>query len=280
MRLLFLLLWRNNFTLLFLLLQGLCIYLLVNNNRFQKASVLNATNKVVTTVDEGVSYVQEYIHLRENNTALANENAQLRARLEEARYISDTTHSIVYDSSYRQQYTFINARVINNSVNRRNNYLTLSVGSAQGVKPEMGVITSNGVVGIVNHVSEHFCTVMSLLHKETSLSCMIRNNRFFGSLKWEGGDPGYVVLKEIDKTVPVSKGDTIVTTSFSKMFPANVLIGTVSEARVEPGSPFHSIRIKLAMRFDNLSHVYVVNNLMKAEQDSIEANNQPKEGER
>lgn len=280
MRALFLLLWRNNFTLLFLLLQVLCVYLLIQNNRFQKASALNATNEVVTTVNEGVSYVQEYIHLRENNNALAAENALLRAKLEEARYRSDTTHVTVNDSTYLQKYTFIQARVINNSVNRRNNYLTLNVGSAAGIQPEMGVITSNGVVGIVNHVSEHFCTVMSLLHKETSLSCMIRNNRFFGSLKWDGGSPGYVVLKEIDKTVPVQKGDTIVTTSFSKMFPANVLIGTVSEARIEPGSPFYTIRVKLAMRFDNLSHVYVVKNLMKKEQSELEAKNKAKEDER
>jgi rod shape-determining protein MreC len=154
MRLLFLLLWRNNFTILFILLEFLCIYLLIENNKYQNASVLNATNAVVTKTMEGVSYVREYIHLRENNQYLADENARLRSMLKDASYQSDTAQTRVEDTVFRQQYTFITAKVINNTINRRNNYLTLNRGKMQGIGPEMGVITSNGVVGIVKQVSE------------------------------------------------------------------------------------------------------------------------------
>ncbi len=279
MRLLFLLLWRNNVTLLFILLQSICIYLIIRNNRFQQASVLNATNKVVTTTMEGVNYVREYIHLRDNNNLLAEENAKLRAMLVDARYTSDSSWTGIRDTLTRQQYTYLDAKVINNSISHRNNFITLNKGRLQGVKPEMGVITDKGVVGIVNHVSDHYCTVMSLLHKETNVSAMIKRNHFFGSLKWEGNNPDYAYLNEIDKTVPVKVGDTIVTTAFSAVFPANIMIGKVAATLTEPGSPFFKIKVKLSMRFSNLSHVYIVNNLLKEEQLQLESINKPKEEE-
>jgi rod shape-determining protein MreC len=279
MRLLFLLLWRNNFTLLFILLQAFCIYLIIRNNRFQQASAFNATNAVVTTTMEGVNYVKDYIHLREVNTVLSEENARLRTLLQEAKYVDDSTTRQAQDTVALQQYIYLPAHVVNNAVNHRNNFITLNRGSLQGVKPEMAVITSNGVVGIVNHVSEHYCTVMSLLHKEIKISAKIRRNGFFGSLTWDGEDPAYVTLNEIDKTVPVQKGDTIVTTSFSDYFPANIMIGTVTENKIEPGSPFYKIRVKLSMSFKNLSHVYIVKSLLKEEQQTLESANKPKEDE-
>ncbi len=226
---------------------------------------------------EAVSYVKEYIHLRENNENLAKENSALRGMLRDAYYVSDSTRVRVADSVHFQQYSFITAKVINNSVNHRNNYLTLNRGRLQGVKPEMGVITSNGVVGIVRQVSDHYCTVMSLLHKETLVSAMIKRNKFFGPLSWDGEDPSIAVLKEIDKAVPVQIGDTIVTTSFSSIFPAGIMIGKIVEDKVNPGSNSHLIRVKLSTRFDNLSYVSIVDNLMKDEQRELEATNKPED---
>jgi rod shape-determining protein MreC len=279
MRLLFLLLWRNNFTLLFVLLQIFCFYLIAKNNRFQQASVLNATNQVVTSTMEVVNYVKEYIHLRDNNTSLAEENARLRTMLTENKYELDSVYSRVKDSINLQQYEYITANVINNSLHHRNNFITLNKGSLQGVKPEMGVIGPKGIVGIVNHVSEHYCTVMSLLHKESSSSVMIKRNKFFGSLKWDGENPNYMYLNEIDKTVPIVKGDSIVTTAFSTTYPSGIFIGRVVDFQVEPGSPFYKIKVRLAMNFNGLSHVYVVRNLMKKEQRSLEELNKAKEDE-
>ena len=178
MRLLFLLLWRNNFTLFFILLQAFCIYLLVRNSRFQQASILNATNKVVTTTSEGVQYVKDYIHLRDYNNALTEENARLRGLLKDAYYREDSTTVFVNDTIGFQQYSYLPAHVVNNSIHHRNNFITLNKGTSEGVQPDMAVITSNGVVGIVNHVSEHYCTVMSLLHKDFKLSAMIQRSSF------------------------------------------------------------------------------------------------------
>lgn len=273
MKLLFLLIWRNNFTLLFVLLQSFCIYLIINNNYYQHASFLNATNTVVTEVMEGYSYVKEYIHLRDNNENLAKENGALRELLNEAKYNLDSSKVAINDSLNFQQYKYITGKVINNSINHRNNYLTINKGALQGVKPEMGVITSNGVVGIVKQVSDHYCTVMSFLHKDTRISGMIQRNKFFGSLVWDGADPTIATLNEIDKTVPVQKGDTIITTAYSAIFPAGIMLGKVIEAKLNPGSNFHQIKVKLSTRFDNLSYVYIVDNLMKNEQRELESNN-------
>ena len=274
MRLLFLLLWRNNFTILFLLLQGVCVYLLIENTYFQKATILNATNAGVATAMQGVSYVKEYISLRDNNEQLAAENARLRTSLNESLYNNTLQTETVKDTIRLQQYSYIVAKVINNSINHRNNYLTLDRGSNQGIQPEMGVINSQGVVGIVKQVSNHFCTVMSLLHKDTRISAMIKRNKFFGSLTWDGNNPTIAILNEIDKTVPVLKGDTIVTTSYSSIFPAGIMIGTVLEAKQNPGFNFHQITVKLSTRFDDLTNVYVIDNLLKNEQKKLESANQ------
>lgn len=270
MRLLFLALWRNNFTLLFLILLSFCFYLLVKNSKFQQASILNASNTTIANVMQGVSFVREYMHLKEYNEKLAMENVMLQNQLKSSMYPVNFKRDFVKDTLYIQQYSYITAKVISNSINKRNNYLTLDKGSDQGIKPEMGVITANGVVGIVKQVSPHFCTVMSVLHKDTRISAKFRKNEFFGSLVWNGEDPNYATLKEIDKTVPVKKGDTIVTTSFSSVYPSGLLIGIVSDAERESGSNFHSIKVKLSASLNNLNYVYVVDNLLKNEKRELE----------
>ena len=253
-----------------MLLEGLSFYLLVRNNNFHNASVLNSANKVTANIYESVNYVREYIHLKTNNESLARENAQLRSRLPDAFYDISRTETTVSDTLLRQQYTYITARVINNSVNRRNNYLTLDKGSVHGIEPEMGVVASSGVIGIVKDVSPHFCTVMSLLHKDTRISTRLKKNNFFGSLEWDGTNPTEATLRQITTSTRVAKGDTLVTTSYSTIFPRDILVGTVKDYYVKPGESFYTIRVALASDFRSLSFVYIVNNVFKKEQRQLE----------
>lgn len=278
MRLLFLLIWRNNFTLFFILLQALCIFLLFRNNRFQQASAFNATNALVTSTMETVNGVREYIHLKDNNRELALENARLRSEMAASLYVSDSGWNKVSDTLTFQQFSFLQARIVNNSINKRNNYITLDRGSLHGIEPEMGVITDNGVIGIVQQVSEHYSTVISLLNEKSNISAMIKRNKFFGSLRWDGADPSFATLYEIDKTVPIVKGDSVVTTTFSAIFPAGIFIGKVESVAVEAGSPFYKIRVKLDVQFGRVTHVYVVRNLLKGEQRTLEAASQTNNG--
>ena len=270
MRLLFLLLWRNNFTLLFALLLSFCFYLLVVNSKFQSASVLNASNAVVANVEGGMNYVKEYVNLKAYNEQLAKENTRLLNILNASVYNKLSRRDSIKDTLYLQQYIYINAKVINNSVNKRNNYITLDKGSMQGIKPEMGVITGSGLVGIIKQVSPHFCTVMSVLHKDTRISAKFKKNEFFGSLVWNGEDPHFATLKEIDKTVPVKKGDTIITTTFSAVYPSGIMVGTVESSELESGSNFHNIKVKLSTSFNNLNYVYIIDHLLKNEQHVLE----------
>ncbi len=271
MKSLFLLLWKHNFTLLFLLLWSLCFFLIVKNNNFQQVSVFNSTNRAVASVMEMVNYVKEYINLKENNASLAHENANLKGLMPETWYDNRSLRTIIDDTAKSQKYTFITARVVNNSVNRRNNYMTLDRGSLQGVEKDMGVISSAGVVGIVKDVSPHYCTVMSVLHKNTRISTRFKNSNFFGSLVWDGNDYRFATLLEIARHVRFKDGDTLVTTSYSTVYPEGVMIGTVDKSELDAGGNFYNITVHLSTQFGNLSHVYIVNNLHKLEQKELES---------
>lgn len=270
MKNLFILLWRNNFTLLFLLFFSLSIYLVILNNNFQQVAFLNSTNRVTASILNVVNSVNSYLSLREINADLANENAILKSRLPENYYDLSSGPTTVNDSLLKQQYTFLEARVVSNSVNRRSNYLTLDKGTIHGVKKDMGVISSRGVVGIVKDVSPHYCTVMSLLHKNSRISTRFRKNHYFGSLVWEGMSSREATLQDIARHVKFSKGDTLVTTTFSAIFPEGIMVGTVKESEVRKGDNFFRITVSLSVNFGNLSHVYIVNNLLKEEQQSLE----------
>ncbi len=269
MRNLFILLWKYNFFILFLLIESFCAYLIVQNDNFQHASFINSTNKVAANVHETVSDITDYINLRTTNDALSRENAGLRTMMPDVFYMDSVQKKLANDSAYKQQYTFMTAKVINNSTNRRNNYLTLNKGSSQGVMPEMGVVTTQGIVGIVKDVSEHFCSVISVLHKDSRISTKIKKNGYIGSLVWEGYNAGYATLKDIPKHVKLAVGDSLVTSSFSAIFPEGIMIGVIEKYDSKPGD-FYVIDVKLATDFSNLSYVYIVTNVLKEEQKKLE----------
>jgi len=270
MRNLFVILWKYNFFILFLLIEIFCSYLIVQNNNFQHASFVNSSNKVAANVQAVVSDITDYIHLRTINDALARENAGFHSVMPDIFYIDSVQKKLMRDSTYKQQYTFMPAKVINNSTNRRNNYLTLNKGSDQDVKPEMGIVSSEGIVGIVKDVSPHFCTVMSILHKDSHISTKIKKSGYIGSLMWEGTNAEYAVLKDIPKHVKLAKGDTLITSSFSSIFPEGIMIGTINTFDPKSGDNFYSIQVKLSTDFSNLSYVYIVTNVLKEEQKKLE----------
>lgn len=271
MRNLFLFLWRNNFFLLFLLLETVCVMLMVKNSKYQNASILNSTNKVTSAVYESVNSVTQYLSLKENNQMLSDENARLKALIPASLYDTAVVRGIKNDTAFNVQYTFINAKVINNSTNRRNNYLTLDKGTFAGIKSEMGVISSNGIVGIVKDVSPHYCTVTSFLHTESKVSVRFKNNSYNGSMVWEADDAyNESTVIDIPRHVQFKVGDTLVTTTYSPYYPEGVMIGTVTGSSIKPGSNSYTINVRLSTNFNTISHVYIVNNLLKQERKLLE----------
>ena len=262
--------WRNYFFFMFLLLEALCVYLVVQNNYFQRASFVNSSNQVSAKILKTSADVEEYFFLKSENEKLARENAELRSRslVSFARIVDDKY--LVKDTTYRQKYTYTSCKVVNNSTNRRNNFLTLDKGAKQGVKNNMAVITSTGVVGQVKDVSDNFCTVMSVLNSKTTISSKIKKDGSYGPLTWDGEDFRYATLHDIPTHVQLKKGDTIVTSAYSRTFPENIMVGYVESFERRSGEYFFTVKVKLSTEFKKVSHVYIVTNMMKDEQEELE----------
>jgi rod shape-determining protein MreC len=214
-----------------------------------------------------VSSITQYLNLKNSNRDLATQNAQLKTML--AAYTDEPI------PEYRNQdsaakYVFYAARVVNNSFTRRNNYMTINLGSLDNIKPEMGVIGPNGIAGQVKDVSPHYATVISLLHKNSKISAGFKNSRFFGSLSWPGMSHREALLSDIARHVKFSVGDTIVTTAYSALFPEGIMVGTVKDFEARDGSSFYSITVKLSTDFSNLHYVYVVENKHQEEIKNLE----------
>jgi rod shape-determining protein MreC len=270
MRNLVVFIWKHYFFFSFLLLETFCIYLLVQNNYFQRATFINSSNQLSANVLETSTNVKHYFNLKTENEKLAKENAELRSHSLISFSMLVNREYTVKDTVYRQKYGFTSAKVVNNSTNRRNNFITLDKGSKQGIEKDMGVITSSGVVGHVQNVSENFCTVMSILHSKTIVNSKIKKDGSYGPLSWDGDDYRYATLNDIPTHVHLVPGDTIVTSAYSKAFPENIMIGTVESFERESGKYFYTVKVKLSTDFKKLTYVYIVNNMYKEEQEVLE----------
>jgi rod shape-determining protein MreC len=278
MRNLFAFIYRFRAFLIFVLLEALCIFLIVRYNTYQGAAVFNSANTYVGQVLEFQSGITDYFRLAAVNGTLAQENAQLRQQLMHYRletdsvntYQLDTTFYAPSDAAKAEPFILHAGRVINNSVRRTNNYLTLAIGSQDGVRPGMGVIAPNGAVGRVKTVSRHYSTVTSLLHSQLLVSAKIKKDNTFGTIKWAGGDYRTALLDYIPLHIKPVKGDTILTSGYNTVFPEGIMIGTISSVAKEADKSFYTIRVKLAVDFAQLSYVYVVENPRREEQDSLE----------
>ncbi|MCE3278457.1 MAG: hypothetical protein K0S44_648 [Bacteroidetes bacterium] len=270
MRNLLLFIWKNYFFFLFLLLESYCIYLVVQNNYYQHASFINSSNNLSASVLKTSHSVQDYFYLKDVNELLAKENAELRSRLKESYSIVVNDWKEVGDTVMRQKYTYTSAKVVNNSTNRRNNFLTLDKGSKQGIEKDMAVITNAGIVGQVKDVSENYCTVKSMLHSQSIVSAKIKKDGSYGPLTWDGKNSEFVTLSDIPTHVRLKAGDTIVTSAYSITFPENISIGTVDTFARKSGEYFFTVKVRLLTDFKKLTHVYIVDNKLKKEQQELE----------
>ncbi len=252
-------------------METFCIYLIVQNNYYQRATFINSSNQLSANVLEASTNIKQYFYLKTENENLSKENAELHSHSFAAFSMIVNDHYTVKDTTYHQKYTYTSAKVVNVSTNRRNNFLTLDKGSKQGIKNNMAVITSTGVVGQVKDVSENFCTVMSLLHSKTTISSKIKKDGSYGPLSWDGSDYSSATLNDIPTHVRLMKGDTIVTSAYSLTFPENIMIGTVESFERESGKYFYTVKVKLSTNFKKLTYVYIVNNMLKGEQEELES---------
>jgi rod shape-determining protein MreC len=260
---------RYNNLILFVILEGIAFYFLAAGNNYQNAIVLNGIRNRVQRIEERINTTRTYLSLREINAGLAAENVALKNRIAQLDNRGNRLFFSVSDSVFKQQYKYTSAEVINNSVNRQNNYFTVNKGVKQGLKVDMAVTFQNNVAGIIVSCSENYSVAMSVLNLDFRLSSRIKRNGYFGSLTWDGRNPRYAILGEIPQHVSVSIGDTIVTTGYSAIFPEGVLVGTVSDYE-KRGGDFYKITVLLATDFKKMQYVDIIGNLKRTEELQLE----------
>jgi rod shape-determining protein MreC len=247
---------KNSNRLLFLLLLVFSLFLTIQSHSYHKSRIISSANFLSGGVYDKINNVSEYFSLRTQNDALAQENAKLRSILFNAK---DTASISKSDSIKGLHPTdIIVSKVIHNSYNTYENYLTLNSGSVQGVRPDMGVVNSLGIVGIVDDTSPGYATVVSILNTKSQINAKIKKSNHFGSLVWNGKSTGFVQLIDIPRLAAIKKGDTIVTGGQSVIFPENLNIGTIDKIYVDNETNYYTLNIKLFNDMTNLGHVYII----------------------
>ena len=276
MRALFNFLVKHNDWFLFLLLEGISLVLLVRFNNYQSATFFTSAGSMAGRVYSMFMDANRYFHLKtENdgllaqNVALTRELSQLKEQLTELRN-SETLLNDSLVKSIDSGYRFLTANIINNSLNSVNNFITLNKGSDDGVRPEMGVFNSDGIVGVVYLTSKNRSIVIPLLNSKSSISCRVKGSESFCSLSWDGGDTRYSNLIDLPRYAQFEKGDTVVTSGFSSIFPGDLPVGTVERIEDSADGMFYTVRVKLFVDFSRLTSVFIVGNDDYEEQSQLE----------
>ena len=255
---------------LFVVLELACVYLIVQNNHFQRARFFSSSGYLSAGLLDARHGLTSFLNLKDANQTLIEEQKMLLKKVynrpveppDSCAFESDIPIDslIVNEDSilYLDRYAFIPATVIAKSTNRLHNYFTIDRGSNSGIEPEMGVITGSGVVGLVKSVSNQYATVMTILHKKMRLSAKIQRNNYFGSISWDGQDPFYAQLNDIPVNVLVKEGDTIITSGYSSFFPNKIPIGVVENVDLPTGNNFQKIEVKLLPVFGEIEYVFAV----------------------
>ncbi|MEJ2003702.1 MAG: rod shape-determining protein MreC [Cyclobacteriaceae bacterium] len=279
MQRLFLFLYQQRAFLIFIFLEVLCVWLIVQNNRYQGARFFNSSNKLVAGMMQTSRGVSEYFKLGEVNEQLAAENARLKKELQQiSQSMYPLDRSRLRDQQYLNQFDYLPAKVINNSTRRFTNFITIDRGEKDGVNPDMAVINSNGVVGKVKSVSERFSVITSILHTDMRISSKIKRTGDLCTTQWDGTDPYIANLAFVPRHVKPMVGDTVVTSGYNAIFPENIPVGIISDVQLQDNSPWYDIDLALSADLNEISYVYLVRNDLRTEIDSLEMESGVKEG--
>lgn len=261
---------KNSTRLLFLLLLIFSLFLTVQTHSYHKSKLLHSANFVSGSIYEKTNSLTEYLHLKDENNRLAEENARLKQILYNSEIIVDSTFALNPNVRIARDFKLFQAKIIRNSYHKKNNYLTIKGGKENGVEKDMGVINSNGVIGIVENVSKNYATIQSILNTHTRISAKVSNSNHFGTIRWDGKNTGFVQLIDIPKLAVLRKGDSIVTGGISTIFPENVPIGTVDKVFTSKNSNFYTINVRLFNDMTSIGSVYLIENINMAEINQLE----------
>ena len=266
---------KYNYWFLFVILEVASFVLLFRFNNYQQSAYFTSANTVVGAVYEVSGGISSYFHLKSVNEDLLDRNMLLEEQinnlekaLKERQLDSIAVNSI--RKMPQKDYQLFKARVIKNSLNLADNYITLDKGSSSGIHSEMGVVDGNGIVGIVYETSPSYSVVISVLNSKSNISCKIVGSDYFGYLKWEHGDSRYAYLKDLPRHAEFNLGDTVVTSGYSTVFPEGIMIGTVDDMADSNDGLSYLLKVKLATDFGKVSEVRVIARNGQQEQKELE----------
>ncbi len=249
--------------------------MIVKNQGYQKSVFLSSSNSMVSGMYEWSNSVVEFFKLRAANDNLSEENTSLKNQVIKLENKLSTLKpqakdSIRFHIPPEMEYEFISAKVISCTTNKIQNYITLNKGARDGIKPDMGVVSDEGVVGIVKTVSKKFSVVIPILNPKIEISCKFKRNNYSGGLLWSGEDYRYANLTDIARHVEFSLGDTLITSGLTNTFPEGIPVGYIEDFKIKESDAYYKIKVKLSVNFRTLSHVKVINYLNYNEQKELE----------
>lgn len=264
---------------LFVALEIICFILIARSKTLQGDDIVSSANTVVGIVYRKKSDMLYYFSLGRINDSLTNENIRLRKLVDRYKTVDTLKDSLVSrsftsnDTSIHvvkyANYIYRTARVINNSVDGINNYITINRGSSDGIRKDMAVISGTGLVGRVVNVSPHFANILSILSSKQQVSAKLKDGTFKSTV-WDNEKPEYFIMKDMPPEVKIHRGDSVFTTSFGNTFPSDVLIGTISKVQINKKNGKQQLYLIPATNFRKLDFVYVLENTLREEQKQVE----------
>lgn len=263
---------RNKTFLMFMLLFGLSLALTIQNHSYHRSKFLHSANLISGSLFKTRFGITQYFGLIKDNQLLLEENKNLRNQLlkQPQSQVVSTRDSVDISSNY----VVYTAQVYKNSYALNNNYLTISKGSADGIKQDFGVFTSKGIIGIIDATTQNYARVQSVLNTISRINAQLKNSSHIGSLKWNAKSPKIVQMVDVSKFAQVKIGDTVMTGGQSTIFPKGILIGAIKEIILDAGGDTYSIDIELFNDMTNIGYVYVIENKDSEEIKSLEIDNE------
>jgi rod shape-determining protein MreC len=259
---------KNSYKLLFLLLLILSLTLTITSHTYHRSEYINSANRISGSVYTKINDVNEYLSLKEKNKELASENALLKEMLFNRKDTLITSKTLFRNDL--NNFNVVVGKVVKNSFNARENYITINAGKALGIKTDMGVINDKGVVGIVEKTAKDFATIQSILNIKSKINAKIKNSDHFGSLVWDGKNVGFAQLIDVPRLASLRKGDSIVTGGNSDIFPENIPVGKIDKIFIDRKTNYYTINVRLFNDMTALGYVYIIENKMKKQKQDLE----------
>ena len=257
---------RNKNFLLFLLLFGISILFTIQSHSYHKSKFINSANFLTGGVYNSANDISNYFNLKSQNDLLVVENNHLISLI----YNAIEADSIFIDSTtYQDHYKFTSASIIKSTYSLADNILLLNKGKNDNIHQDFGVITSKGILGIINKTSNNFATVISILNTTSKISAKLEKTNHYGSLKWDAKNPSTTQLVDIPKIASFKAGDTIVTSGLSSIFPKGIPIGTVQDFKLDNTENYYEINVMLFNDMTNIEHVYIIENTNRTEINNL-----------